>query len=366
MKRKKNMSALIALFITITALAGTSCKRDQNESVTEKPDEIPPSAVTELATGLDSPWDIVFLPDRTALISSRVTAQIYRVNELGGSPVVIGTVPGVSVSAEGGLLGLAVSPRFEQDRTVYASISSSPTNRIVALHVAQDFRSLSLDRVILSGIRTADRHHGGRIKFGPDGNLWIGTGDSFTSELAADPRSLNGKILRIRPDGSIPADNPTGTAVYSIGHRNVQGLAFGPGNIVYASELGHRTWDEINVIEAGKDYGWPSSEGIAGNVRTAPLHVVHPDDGSFAGMVYFKGSLWIAALRGQRIWQLPVNGNRITGAANSHFVGRFGRIRDIEVAPDSTLWVITSNTDRGTWGSVPPKQGDDRLLRIKP
>jgi glucose/arabinose dehydrogenase len=366
MKRKKKMSALLALFITMTVFAGISCRREQNERNAETPGELLPSAVTELTTGLDSPWDIVFLPDRTALISSRVTARIYRVNERGGSPVVIGTVPGVSVSAEGGLLGLAVSPQFEHDRTIYASISSSPTNRIVALHVAQDFRLLTVDRVILSGIRTADRHHGGRIKFGPDGNLWIGTGDSFNAELAPDPGSLNGKILRIRPDGSIPDDNSTGTAVYSIGHRNVQGLAFGPGNIVYASELGHRTWDEINVIEAGKDYGWPGSEGTAGNVRTAPLHVVHPDDASFAGMAYFRGSLWVGALRGQRIWQIPVNGKRVSGPAVSHFIGRFGRIRDIEVAPDSSLWVITSNTDRGTWGSVPPKPGDDKLLRIEP
>ncbi|GIJ43751.1 oxidoreductase [Virgisporangium aliadipatigenens] len=321
-----------------------------------------PAAIT---TGLTVPWGLTFLPDRSALISERDSALIKRVPADGGTPQTVGVVPGVAPKAEGGLMGIVASPDFATDRTVYASITGATENSIVALRIAEDYRSLRQERVLLDGIRTAERHHGGRLAVGPDGNLWIGTGDAFEPANAADDNSLNGKILRIRTDGTVPDDNPGDSPIYSSGHRNVQGLAFGPDGTPYASELGHRTWDEVNALRPGADYGWPETEGIEGSTGTAPIWTVHPDDASPSGMAYAGGSLWIGALGGARLWQLPVDGGRATGKAVEHYRGRYGRIRTVEVAPDGALWLMTSNTDRSTWGGVAPKPGDDRILRIE-
>ncbi|MQM24678.1 PQQ-dependent sugar dehydrogenase [Glycomyces albidus] len=319
----------------------------------------------ELTNGLDSPWGLAFLPDGSALVSSRLTAEIRRIPADGGEAALVGVVPGVQTSAEGGLLGLAASPDFATDRTVFAYVSASPTNRIVALRIGDDFQSVTETRVLLEGIETADRHHGGRLRIGPDGHLWIGTGDAFEPENAATDDSLNGKILRIGLDGSIPDDNPSGTAIYSSGHRNVQGLAFGPDGTAYASELGHRTWDEVNVLEAGLDYGWPETEGVEGDTGEPPIFTIHPDDASPSGIAYAEGSLWMGALGGQRLWQLPVDGPDAAGDPIEHFVGEYGRIRTVEVAPDGALWIVTSNTDQATWGGTDPRPGDDRILRIE-
>ncbi|MCG5216467.1 PQQ-dependent sugar dehydrogenase [Streptosporangium soli] len=320
---------------------------------------------TELVTGLQAPWGLTFLPDGSALVSLRLSGEIVRIPPDGGAAQPVGRVPGVVTSAEGGLLGLATSPRFDSDPTVFAYVSGSSTNRVVALRIAPDYRSLTQTRVLIDGIQTADRHHGGRLRIGPDGNLWIGTGDAFLPENAADDASLNGKILRIRTDGTIPADNPSGTAIYSGGHRNVQGITFGPDDTMYASELGHRTWDEVNVLTPGTDYGWPETEGVAGDTGRPPLFTLHPDDASPSGIAYADGSLWMGALGGQRLWQLPVQGPRAAGEPITHFVGEYGRIRTVEVAPDGALWIVTSNTDQATWGGTDPRPGDDRIVRIE-
>ncbi|WP_219502850.1 PQQ-dependent sugar dehydrogenase [Nonomuraea ceibae] len=319
----------------------------------------------ELTTGLEAPWGLAFLPDGSALVSERISGEIVRIPAKGGDPRTVGVVPGVHVSSEGGLLGIAVSPRFATDRTVYASASGQDQNRIVALTIAGDHGSLSVDRVLLDGIRTADRHHGGRIAVGPDGHLWIGTGDAFEPGNAAADDSLNGKILRIAVDGSVPEDNPGSSPIYSSGHRNVQGIAFGPDGTPYASELGHRTWDEVNVLRAGADYGWPETEGIAGSTGQAPIATIHPDEASPSGVAYAEGSLWIGALGGRRLWQLPVEGGAATAEPIDHFAGEYGRIRTVEVAPDGALWLVTSNTDRATWGGTAPRPGDDRILRVE-
>ncbi|MBF0688709.1 MAG: PQQ-dependent sugar dehydrogenase [Cellulomonas sp.] len=324
-----------------------------------------PGDVTEVATDLVMPWGLTFLPDGAALVSSRSTGQIVRLPPGGGSPDVVGVVPDVEVGSEGGLLGIAASPSFADDRTVYAYVSSSPTNRVVALTLADDLRSLRVDRVLLDGIETADRHHGGRIVVGPDGHLWIGTGDAFDPENAADADSLNGKVLRIATDGTVPDGNPSGSPVYSSGHRNVQGIAFGPDGTAYASELGHRTWDELNVLQPGLDYGWPASEGTTGDHGEPPVFTLHPDDASPSGIAYAGGSIWMGALGGQRLWQLPVDGPRPAGDPVEWFTGEHGRIRTVEVAPDGALWIVTSNTDRATWGGTDPRPGDDRVLRVE-
>ncbi|WP_114856364.1 sorbosone dehydrogenase family protein [Brachybacterium sp. YJGR34] len=321
--------------------------------------------VEELTTGLEAPWGLTFLPDGTALVSERISGRILRLGTDGGDPVVVGVLPGVEVSSEGGLLGIVASPDFDEDRTVYASVSGADENRILALTIAEDFESLAVERTLLDGILTADRHHGGRLAIGPDGHLWIGTGDAFEPENAADDASLNGKILRIATDGSLPADNPEDSPIYSSGHRNVQGIAFGPDGTSYASELGHRTWDEVNVLRLGEDYGWPETEGIDGDTGVEPIATIHPDDASPSGVAYAAGSLWIGALGGQRLWQLPVEGGTATGEPIDHLVGEYGRIRTVEVAPDGALWLLTSNTDRATWGGTDARPGDDRVLRVE-
>ncbi|WP_345606076.1 PQQ-dependent sugar dehydrogenase [Pseudonocardia adelaidensis] len=330
------------------------------------PVEVPQvAAVTEVASGLHMPWGLTFLPDGSALVSSRDSGDIGHIPRSGGRASRVGTVPGVTESAEGGLLGLAASPGFAVDRTVYAYVSTGATNRVVAVRTAEDLRSMSDARVVLDGIGTADRHHGGKLAFDREGNLWVGTGDAFDRSRSPDPLSLNGKVLRIRPDGSPAAGNPFGTAVFSLGHRNVQGIAFGPDGTVYASELGHRTWDEVNVLRPGLDYGWPEAEGVDGTTGEPPIFALHPDEASPSGIAFAGDSLWMGALSGQRLWQLPVSAGQAAGEPVPHFIGEYGRIRAVEVAPDGTLWIVTSNTDEATWGGTDPRPGDDRILRVE-
>jgi glucose/arabinose dehydrogenase len=365
-RRSRPRAAVVAAAVAV-ALSGCS-----GTPVAATPSRSAPAGAVatlgepvELTTGLRAPWGLTFLPDGSALVSERISGEILRIPHRGGDPRTVGVVPGVHVSSEGGLLGIAASPEFATDRTVYASVSGENQNRIVALTIADDYGSLTVDRVLLDGIRTADRHHGGRVVVGPDGHLWIGTGDAFEPENAATVDSLNGKILRIAVDGSVPDDNPGSSPIYSSGHRNVQGIAFGPDGTPYASELGHRTWDEVNVLRAGADYGWPETEGVAGSSGERPITTIHPDEASPSGVAYAAGSLWIGALGGRRLWQLPVDGGAATADPTAHFTGDYGRIRTVEVAPDGALWIVTSNTDRATWGATEPRPGDDRILRVE-
>lgn len=361
----------ITALIAAVALALAGCASSPPPAPPAAAETLPgtvtvrPGERTELVTGLNAPWGLAFLPDGSALVSERLTGRILRVPASGGSATVVGEVPGVVTSSEGGLLGIATSPGFEQDRTVFAYVSGNPDNRVVALEIDEDHRGLRVSRVLLDGIGTADRHHGGRLRIGPDGKLWIGTGDAFSPENAADDDSYNGKILRVELDGSIPEDNPSGTAIYSSGHRNVQGITFGPDGTVYASELGHRTWDEVNVLRPGRDYGWPETEGVAGSTGERPLFTLHPDDASPSGLAYARGFLWMGALGGRRLWQLPVEGGRAAGEPIEHYREEYGRIRTVEVAPDGALWLVTSNTDGATWGGTPPREGDDRIIRLE-
>jgi len=365
--RLGSLSMLATNFATIAAvLAGGAQVMAQTEATQARPAEeaIRLGSIVELASDLDSPWGLTFLPDGSALISERLTGLIKRVLPKGGAAEIVAEVPGIRSSAKGGLLGLATSPGFAIDRTIYAYVSASPTNRVVALRVAEDYRSLRLQNVVLEGIRTANRHHGGRLRFGPDGNLWITTGDAFDPQTSPVRNSLNGKILRVRSDGSIPGDNPFATAVFSTGHRNVQGLTFAPDGVAYVAELGWNRWDEINVLKSGADFGWPAAEGDEGDGER-PIAVFRPTEASPSGLTYARGSLWIACLRGRTLWQLPVAGGMPTRDPVPHLKDQYGRLRTVEVAPDGALWVLTSNTDRATLGGAPARPGDDKLLRIE-
>jgi glucose/arabinose dehydrogenase len=321
--------------------------------------------VTEVARDLSQPWGLTFLPDGTALVSSRNTGDIRRIDPATGQHVSVGIVPGVVAQNDSGLLGLAASPDFAKDRTVFAYFTTATDNRIVALEFAENLGSFTVARVVLDGIVAGSGHQGGRLAFDAEGNLWVTTGDANNRALASNPASLNGKILRIRPDGSIPAGNPHNTAVFSTGHRNPQGITFGPDGSVYASEFGETTEDEVNTILAGQDYGWPASEGSQGGTGTAPIFTFSTREASPSGIAYAAGSLWMAALRGQRLYQLPVADGKPAGAPIEHLKGEFGRLRTVGVAPDGSLWVITSETDGFGWAGATPVEGDDRVLRIK-
>ena len=322
---------------------------------TTLPGPVVPAAFEDVATGFDVPWGLVFLPDGSALLSERDTARILSVSADGGVTEV-GPVEGVQPGGEGGLLGLAVAP--DSPETIYAYFTAAEDNRVVRMPYVGG--ALGAAEVVVDGIPKAGNHNGGRLAFGPDGKLYVSTGDASRPERAQDLESLGGKILRLNPDGSIPADNPfDGSPVFSYGHRNVQGLAFDEDGNLWASEFGQNTWDELNLIQAGQNYGWPVVEGVGGDDRFVdPVAQWSTDEASPSGIAFVRDTVFMAALRGERLWQIPVQ-DGTAGSPADFAVGEFGRLRHAEVAPDGSLWVLTNNTARGT-----PREGDDRILRV--
>jgi glucose/arabinose dehydrogenase len=314
------------------------------------------TGVREIAAGLAVPWGIAFMPDGSALIAERNTGAIKHLPQSG---VVneVGRVADVAARGEGGLLGMAMS-----GQTVFAYLTTEQDNRVVRMNF--DGSALSGQTPILTGIPAGSIHDGGRIALGPDGKLYVATGERGDRQLAQDRASLGGKILRINPDGSVPADNPDpASPVWSYGHRNIQGLAWDSAGRLWASEYGANTWDELNLIEPGANYGWPTVEGRAGREGLIdPVMQWSTDEASPSGLAYYGGSLWMAALRGQRLIQIPVGADGASGGSTPLFVGQFGRLRTVVAAPDGTLWFTTSNRD----GRGDPRAGDDRILQFRP
>lgn len=319
------------------------------------PDTSPPR---DLATGLDVPWEVARLPDGRMLITERETAAI-KVRAPSGEVTELGTVPGVRANGEGGLLGLAPSPDFAADRTVFVYYSTRGDNRVA--RIALDGDRLGRPEVILDGIPTAGNHNGGRIAFGPDRLLYVATGDASDSGNAQDRDSLAGKILRIAPDGSVPAGNPFGTPVWSLGHRNVQGLAWASDGTLYASEFGQKTYDELNVITPGANYGWPEVEGAGHRPGlTDPIAQWGTDESSPSGItVDAGGDVWLAALKGERVWRVRIGPDHTATSSESLLRDTYGRVRQVVATEDGRLLVLTNNTSRGT-----PREGDDRLVSI--
>jgi glucose/arabinose dehydrogenase len=314
----------------------------------------PAGSPADVTTGLAAPWSILRVSDTETLISQRDDGRILSVAS-DRSPVEVGTVPGVVHQGEGGLLGLAY-----RDGWVYAYLTTADDNRIVRM--PYDDGSPGDPEVVLAGLAKAGNHNGGRIAFGPDGMLYATVGDAGNPDLAQDPASLNGKILRMTPDGEVPSDNPTrGSYVYSMGHRNPQGLAWDADGQLWAAEFGQNTWDEFNHIEPGANYGWPVVEGQVDDARFTPPVLQWPtSEASPSGLAYVGGTFFLASLRGERVWAIYVDD---TGAASAvpWFVGEFGRIRDVAAGPDGSLWFLTNNTD----GRGDPRDGDDRLLQVR-
>jgi glucose/arabinose dehydrogenase len=317
---------------------------------------------TDLATGLSVPWGLTFLPDGSALVGERTTGDVHRVVS-GADVLSVGTVPGVADDGEGGLLGLVVSPTFADDRLVYAYVTTNSDNRVLSLRLKAG--QLTDATPILTGIPKASFHDGGRLMFGADGMLLVTTGDAGQPELAQDRTSLAGKILRITPEGTAPDDNPfPNSPVWSYGHRNVQGLALDDDGRLWATEFGSSAYDELNLIEPGANYGWPEVEGVGGSVSAAngfvdPQVTWPTSEASPSGLAWHDGVLYMGALRGERLWEIPVSGDGAQQPSPA-LEGELGRVRTVASAPDGSLWLTTSNTD----GRGVPRDGDDRVVSV--
>jgi glucose/arabinose dehydrogenase len=321
-----------------------------------------PRVVGEAATGLAVPWGLDFLPDGRAVVTERDSRNVLLVDAETSEAEVVGTLEAAAPDGEAGLLGVAVSPDFDGDRTLYFYLTTAEDNRIVRAVLDEGDR-LGEPEVLLSGIPYGAIHDGGRLAFGPDGHLYASTGETGQGELAQDRESLGGKILRITTDGDPAPGNPDpDSPIWSYGHRNVQGLAFDDRGRLWASEFGQSTFDELNQIQPDGNYGWPEAEGRDGSGSFVNPRVVwNPEEASPSGLAFTDGHLWLAALRGTRLWRIEVDGSDV-GKVRDFFVGDYGRLRTIAVAPDGMLWVTTSNRD----GRGEPAEGDDRILVVDP
>lgn len=315
---------------------------------------------SELSSNLDAPWSIAFAGE-VALISQRDNGLI-RERLSDGSLRDVGQVSGVQHGGEGGLLGIATEPGDGVPSHVYVYSTGGDGNRIQRFELTGDSGSFGLGdaETILGGLPSGWSHNGGRLAFGPDGMLYASVGDAGDTGHSQDRDSLGGKILRIASDGSIPDDNPfDDSAVWSYGHRNVQGMTWDDDGVMYASEFGQDTWDELNVIEPGKNYGWPAVEGIAeAEGYVDPVQQWAPADASPSGIAHVRGMLFIANLRGASVRTVDIED---LGASEVLYRDDIGRIRDAVAAPDGSVWFVSNNTD----GRVTPNEGDDRIFRIQ-
>ncbi|MBO0779530.1 MAG: PQQ-dependent sugar dehydrogenase, partial [Ktedonobacteraceae bacterium] len=297
-------------------------------------------------------------------VGERASGRLLAISP-SGQVEVVQQLPSRSIG-EGGLLGLAISPHYASDGWVYAYYSTDVDNRIVRFHLKGS------PIPILTGIPVSTNHNGGRIAFGPDGMLYAGTGDATVRSNAQSLKTLAGKILRMKPDGGIPGDNPfPNSRIYSYGHRNVQGLTWDARGQLYASEFGQDTFDEVNRIKAGGNYGWPIVEGRGNDGRFInPITTWATSEASPSGAVILKngaipqweGTLFVAGLRGERLWHLTLNADGSVKKREALLQGQFGRLRHVAQAPDGSLWILTSNRD----GRGNPVAGDDRIIRLGP
>jgi len=371
-------SARAPILVAAALLCLTACSGPEPQDDSDRPDDpgtvtgsLDPTTIASPGDGSDSvrvedtvakdleaPWGLAFLPDGSALVTERDRGTISLVD--GGSTREVGSIAETSPTSEGGLLGLAVSPEFETDSTIFVYVTTTDDNRVLSM--TYDGSSLGAPTPILTGIPNGEIHDGGRLAFGPDGCLYVSTGETGDADLAQDDDSLGGKILRITMAGEPAPGNPDeGSAIWTKGHRNVQGLAFDDADRLWASEFGSDVWDELNRIEPGNNYGWPAAEGdsnLEGFVD--PLVQWSPEQASPSSVAFANGSLWVASLRGERLWQVPVRSDGTLGQPEPHFVGAYGRLRTVVAAPNGTLWLTTSNRDgRGT-----PGPEDDRILEV--
>lgn len=359
LKKLVLITVLIVIIYGLTSFTKKTNSPNNQKVVTTSP-TFSPTGKTEdnplysvIYENLDTPWSIDFLPDKRMITTERNgTIRI--------SGNVIANLPQVKEIGEGGLLGIVVHPEFEKNKYIYlyytySNNEDNTLNKVVKMTLIND--KLSNEKVIIDKIPGASNHNGGRLKFGPDNNLYITTGDAQNPSQAQDKNSYSGKILVM--------DKEERVSVYSYGHRNPQGLAWDEKGQLYSTEHGRSFpisgLDEFNRIEKDKNYGWPT---IQGNETRSGMETSIINSGSDtwapAGMAYFKGSFYFGGLRGQTLYKVTLINNK--PELKEYFKGEFGRIRDVVLGPDNMLYISTSNQDgRGT-----QKQGDDKIIRINP
>jgi glucose/arabinose dehydrogenase len=320
-------------------------------------------ATTVLAKGLEVPWGMAFLPDGSALVTERDTARIVKVgpqiDDDGLKVTEMQRFQGeVAPSGDGGLLGIAVSPKFASDNTIYIYYSTETDNRVGKLLLKGKVRP------ILTGIPRSANDNGGALAFGPDGYLYVGTGDGTpTGTLAPNPKSLGGKILRMTVAGKPAPGNPVkGSLVWSSGHRNVQGIAWDAAKRMYASDSDQKTYGELNLIRKNKNYGWPKADGPGTDAKLSdPLASWPTEESSCSGVAVLERTIATACLLGQRVWLVGTTGNGTSlGQPQALLSGEYGRLRGLVAAPDGSLWVSTSNREDGG----DPSPDDDQIIRL--
>ena len=315
-----------------------------------------------LATGLEVPWGLTFLPTGEALVGERSTGRIYRIPADGGERTLVGTVPGVVPDGEGGLLGLAVDPLFIHDSFVYAYLTAAADNRIIRFRLDAGRAGGLRREVVLDGIAKAGNHDGGALAFGPDGMLYAGVGDAGVPARAQDPRRSTARSCGWTRSATRRRTTPIRTR--SSGRWGTATCKGSPGTRsgrLWATEFGQDTFDEVNLIEPGGNYGWPEVEGVGDDDRFIdPMVTWSTDEASPSGLAIAGDTLYVAALRGERLWTIPLSGGRARHARGV-LEGQYGRLRNVQVAPDGSLWITTSNRD----GRGDPDGDDDRVLRLE-
>lgn len=359
---------LLTGFAAIGAVTLVGCGSDDDKpaptrtpskrpTTTPTPTNVDPKIASTVASGLNVPWDIVFLESGDALVSQRDAGSIVRIST-DGNVTNVGDVDGASgrPGGEGGLLGLALAP--DDESTLFAFVTTDSDNRVVRLTLDGD--SIGSQKPILSGIGIGARHHGGRLLFDGDGNLFVSTGDAGDGQLAQDKGSLNGKVLRITQDGKAAPGNPFDNHTWSYGHRNIEGLAYDAKGRLWATEFGDKTADELNLIERGANYGWPEVEGTSDNDDFVnPKVTWGTDECSPAGLAITRSTAFLGALQGECLFAVRLDSTD-AGKPKAYFRGEHGRIRSVTTAPDGALWVTTSNTD----GRGDVRKDDDRIFRV--
>lgn len=351
------------LFVLGVAYVGFAQKKAiQTPSVKIDKTQKDATLLTTVAENLEIAWALVFLPDGRILFAERPgrVRIIDAKRILSSNPAAV--INDVKHAGEGGLLGITIHPDFSANRFVYLYYTYSNINGNALNRVARfEFRSEKLQnqKIIVDNIPGASNHNGGRIKFGPDGFLYIATGDVQNPSLAQNTNSLAGKILRVTDDGKPAPGNPFNNTIYSYGHRNPQGLSWDENGNLWETEHGPITLDELNIIEEGKNYGWPVITGDQKqNGMETPILNSGLDTWAPSGTAFLNGSIFFAGLRGQALFEYDIKNKKLT----AHLKNKLGRIREVVVGPDNSLYITTNNRD----GRGIPNSTDDKILRINP
>jgi glucose/arabinose dehydrogenase len=321
-----------------------------------------PSSIGTVSSGWTIPWGTYWMPDgQTALVTERDDFRVWKVTK-DGTRTQVGTVPNaVTTNGEGGLLGVAVDPKWATNHYVYFMHTASEGNRVVRM--TYDGGSLTNYTILLQGIKKNRYHNGGRLLFGPDGYLYVSTGEAQTPELAQDKTSLNGKILRMTTDGKAAPGNPFGNYVYSYGHRNPQGLSFDRNGRLWEAEFGNSSKDELNLIKPGANYGWPTCEGSCSvSGMTNPKATWNVSEASPSGIAIVRNVVYMASLRGERLWRIPITGDtENVGTPTAYYVGTYGRLRTVTKVPGADqLWLSTTNCDNNGGAA----DGSDKIFKV--